>query len=293
MTDAERGRGDGLRVTLEQTSPALGDPEGNAARVRERVAGSDADMVVFPELSLTGYDLRSRAVDVAVLQGVPPVAGLSGDGPAAVVGYVEEAPDHRLFNAAAVQRGDRLVAVRRKLHLPTYGMFDEGRHFAPAREAGRCFTLAPGWRAGILICEDLWHPALPYLLALDGADVMVVLAAAPGRGVPDEGRPEGLFASTERWVQLARTTAFLHGVYVLLCNRVGVEGGVTFAGRSLVVEPDGTVAARGAEDGEDRLEAVLDRDRLRAARRPFSHLRDEDPDVVRRALGRLGREDEA
>lgn len=276
-----------LPVVLEQIAPELGSPEANGARIRELTEAANAGLVVFPELSLTGYDLRGRAPGTAVRRGRAPVPGLAEPGPAVAVGYVEEAPDHRLFNAAAVQRGERIVAVHRKVHLPTYGMFDEGRHFAPGLEPSRCFRLAPGWRAGLLVCEDLWHPALPYLLAMDGADVLLVLAAAPGRGSPEAPESERLFGSSERWSLLARTTAFVHGVYVLLCNRVGVEGGVTFAGRSLVVAPDGTVLAEGAEDREDRLEAVLDRERLRAARRPFSHLRDEDPAVVRRALARL------
>ncbi len=290
MSEPDRGAAaDGLRVVVEQMEPELGRPDRNAERIRRVTGAAPADLVVFPELALTGYDLRGRAAEVAVPEGTRPVEGLEGDGPLVVVGYVEEARDHRLFNAAATLRGSELLAVHRKVHLPTYGMFDEGRHFAPGRGPLKTFDAGSGWRAGLLVCEDLWHPALPYLLALDGADVLLVLAAAPGRGAPGETEdgPPRLFGSTERWTLLARTTAFLHGIYVVLANRSGIEGGVTFAGNSLVVGPDGEILAEGAQGTEDRLEARLRRDAVRSSRRPYSHLRDEDPALVRRELERI------
>jgi len=318
---------DALRVVLEQTAPAPGGVRANATRIAAAAGRhGNADLILFPELALTGYDLGRRTEDVAVdLRKGSPVPR-AGDGPTIVAGLAERGEDHLVYNSAVALRGERLVAVHRKRYLPTYGMFDEGRRFAPGRRSVRPFALAPGWRAGILICEDLWHPALAYLLALQEADVLLVPAAAPGRRIVQEPeapedvgaalasapvapdspatpasgpaaeaerppRPVGWrFASLETWELIARTTALLHGVYVLLCNRAGVEGAVTFAGGSRVVAPDGEVVARAPEAEEATLEVTLERDRVRQARRTFSHLRDEDPACTLHALERILRE---
>ncbi len=285
---------DTLRIVLEQIAPVPGDVAGNSARIATAATRWRAsDLVLFPELALTGYDLGHRTEEVAVdLDAGSPVP-LDGEGPTIVAGLVERGDDHLIYNSAAVLRGGHVVAVHRKRYLPTYGMFDEGRRFAPGRRSVRPFTLARGWRAGILICEDLWHPALAYLYALQEADVLLVPAAAPGRGVAQESGTtmEGRrFASAEAWELIARTTALVHGVYVLLCNRGGVEGAVTFAGGSMVVAPDGEVLARAHEVEDATLEVTLERDRVRRARRPFSHLRDEDPAYTLHALERILRE---
>ncbi|GMV08119.1 MAG: carbon-nitrogen hydrolase [Gemmatimonadota bacterium] len=280
---------DELRVSLRQIAPVLADADANRRRVEEEVAAADADLVVFPELSLTGYTLGHRARELAVpLDGPPPLA-LPEEGPLAVVGLVERGEDHLTYNAALAARGSRIVATHRKVYLPTYGTFDEGRVFAPGRRSVRPFEAAPGWCVGVIVCEDFWHPALSYLLALQGMDVLVVLAAAPGRGIPGEG-DGAVFASTGRWELIARTTALLHGVYVGLCNRVGVEEGVTFAGGSLVVAPDGEVLARAPEAEEARLDVTLERDRIARARQPYAHLRDEDAAVALHTLERIVRE---
>lgn len=336
-----------LRLAVEQTAPVRGDLDENAARIRRRVGeAAGVDLVLFPELCLTGYALGHRTAEVArrvgpagtgasalgaersVTEPERPRAavetldlGLPPGGPAAVVGLVEQGEDELVHNTAVVFRGDELLARHRKIYLPTYGMFEEGRHFARGRQPPATFPLPGGWTVGILVCEDLWHPALSYLLALQGADLILVMAAAVGRGRPGSdgdaaagapgggsdpersGNPEGgepggegaappLFASMERWELLARTVAVHNGVYVALCNRVGVEDGFTFAGGSMVVDPSGAVAARAPQGREARLEATLEKEEIRRARHPFSHLRDEDPAFVRDALDRILRERE-
>lgn len=336
-----------LRLVVAQTAPVRGDVAENAARIRQRVGdAAGVDVVLFPELCLTGYALGHRTAEVARRVGRagtgatalgpepsvtgaerPPAGaealalGLPPDGPAAVVGLVERGEDELVHNTAVVLRGDELLARHRKIYLPTYGMFEEGRHFARGRQPPATFPLPGGWTVGILVCEDLWHPALSYLLALQGADLILVMAAAVGRGRPgsdgvwpavappggsgpardvdpDGGEPgeeDGiapLFASMERWELLARTVAVHNGVYVALSNRVGVEDGLTFAGGSLVVDPSGAVLARAPQGREARLDATLEKAEIRRARHPFSHLRDEDPAFVRDALDRILRERE-
>ncbi|MDP2958573.1 MAG: nitrilase-related carbon-nitrogen hydrolase [Longimicrobiales bacterium] len=278
-----------LRIRLEQTAPVLADTAANRRTVEDSAREAGADVIVFPELALTGYALGHRARELGVTLDGPPPLSLPPHGPVAVFGLVERGEDHLTYNVAVAARGDTTLAVHRKIYLPTYGTYDEGRVFAPGRRSVRPFPLAAGWSAGLLVCEDFWHPSLAYLLALQGADVLIVVAAAPGRGAHAAGTGEA-FASTERWELIARTTALLHGMYVVLCNRAGVEDGITFAGGSMVVDPSGEVVARAPEGGPARLEATLERERVSGARQPFSHLRDDDSAVTLHTLERIVRE---
>lgn len=281
-----------LRLAIEQIAPVRGAVEQNAAGIRERARETAADgIVLFPELCLTGYALGHRAPELA-RSAEEFSLGLPEGGPTVVVGMVERGRDELVYNTAVALRGETLLARHRKIYLPTYGTFEEGRYFARGRQAPTAFRLPGQWTAGLLICEDLWHPALAYLLALQGVELILVLAAAVGRGRP--GHPTSdhapLFASMDHWELLARTTAIHNGVYVALANRVGVEDGLTFGGGSLVVDPAGEVIARAPQGGEARLEVTLERDEIRRARHPFSHLRDEDPALVRDALDRILRD---
>lgn len=276
-----------LDLVIRQSAPLRGRIEENARGVYEAAeAHSDADLVVYPELALSGYLLGDQAPSLALEADDQQLLPVRPDGgPAVALGYVERGRDHLVHNAAVVLRGREILARHRKIHLPTYGIFDEGRTFAPGRDGPPVFELE-GWRVGLLICEELWHPALPYLLALQEADLILVLSAAPGRGRRSEGsRP--LFASTEPWELLARAAAFNHGVWLVVANRAGTEEGLTFAGGSMVVAPDGEIVARAPEAREATVSHTLTRTALREARHPFSHLRDEDPSLVLRELRRI------
>ena len=276
-----------LRVTVEQFAPQRANMEANRATMEAAVAAtSGRDLVVFPELSLTGYLLGGAAQDVALPLSKESPLRLGRGSPAVAFGMVERGSDQLVYNTGVVVRDGIVLGAHRKIYLPTYGMFDEGRLFAPGRRGVRPFDLTPDWRIGVLVCEDLWHPALAYLQAIQEVDVIVVMAAPPGRGLPDEGdRYE--FTSTEPWELLVRSTAFLHGVYVVLACRTGVEGGVTFSGGSMVADPTGFIVARAPEMEDSSLEITLEKEAIRRARASFSHLRDEDPDLVRREIQRI------
>jgi predicted amidohydrolase len=290
---------DDLQLTIHQTAPRLGDLAGNEEEIRARAAQSaSSDLVVFPELALTGYNLRNRVQRVAFSLSNEAPLGLPSGLPPVLLGLPERGEDELVYNSALLIHHHRILAKHRKVYLPTYGPFDEGRYFAPGRDAPPVTTIPPGWRVGILICEDFWHPALHYLLAVQGAHVVVVLSAAPGRGSPDEpshtqaeaenpAPAPALFSSPERWVLLARAAALQYGVFVVLANRAGVEEGVTFAGGSVVVSPEGRVLARAPQGDPAALGCTLPREQLRQARTPYAHLRDEDPGYLWRALGRL------
>lgn len=276
-----------LRVTIEQFAPERRNVTGNLTRMESLVAaGPEADLVVFPELALTGYLLGGAVQDLALpLSGGSPLT-LEPGSPTVAYGMVERGSDQLVYNTGVVGQDGAVVAAHRKIYLPTYGMFDEGRLFAPGRQGVRPFDLTPDWKIGLLVCEDLWHPALAYLHAIQAADVIVVIAAPPGRGLPGEGdRYE--FSSTEPWELLVRSTAFLHGVYVVLACRTGVEGSVTFSGGSMVAGPTGAIVARAPEMADARLTVTLDKEAIRRARASFSHLRDEDPNLVQREIQRI------
>ena len=279
-----------LTVAVAQLDARPGELAGNAARVAEAAGEAGAVLLLTPELSLTGYDLRESASSLAC----PLRPGMRLDGPfetlgavpnSLIAGLVERGADEVSYNAAVLLEGGIIRQLHRKIYLPTYGMFDEGRYF------GRGDRLQPvqlpgGWLGGILICEDFWHPSLAYVLAAAGVDVLCVAAAAPGRGAWDGG-DHGDFASMDAWERIARTTAQFYGIYLMLANRVGVEGGVTFGGGSLIIGPAGDVMAR-ASSQPALLRATLLPEELARARRPSYHGRDEQPALVVRELQRLG-----
>ena len=177
-----------LTIALAQINTRLGVPEANLEKhlvmVKDAQA-SGADLMLFPELSLTGYILQDLASAVAhqpttsdpifkpLLQ-----ASQNLD---IVVGFVEEDHRHRFYIASAYLSQNRVVHVHHKVYLPTYGLFDEGRFFAWG-DTVRAFDTRFG-RAGMLICEDFWHASPPYLLWVDGADLFLFTSASPGRGL--------------------------------------------------------------------------------------------------------------
>jgi predicted amidohydrolase len=279
---------DRVRLRVEQFSPVPGDSHANIERVGDAQAAARqerVDLLVTPELSLTGYDLRDRTHSLALPPHTDTFPTLAA-GPDVVLGVVERGDDFVPYNAALHLRSGVLLHRHRKIYLPTYGMFDEGRYFGRGGRV-RSYGAGGGWRIGLLVCEDLWHPSLTWLLAMGGANLIIVQAAAGGRGVLAGGEGGGRFASWGAWEHLARAAAVAYGCYVVVANRVGVEGPLVFAGGSLIVGPDGSVLERGDDMAEDRPTADLSLDAVRRARQPYAHIRDEDPRLVAAELARL------
>ena len=275
---------DSIDVILAQTAPRLRatrDNAGDLLAAAEAARGAGPSLLVAPELALSGYDLRDAAAEAALTP--EHVAALLAPAGAAIAGFPERANDGALYNSAAHVDGGRVVAVHRKVYLPTYGMFDEARVFAPGDDvAAHDWS---GWRIGMLVCEDYWHPGLVYALAAQRIELLVVLAAAPGRGVL-EAEDGARFASWQTWRRMAEVYARVLGIYVALVNRTGVEDGVTFAGGSFVMSPDGRMVASAPEGTPGTTVARLERAELTRARTPAWHGRDDRPLVVARALMR-------
>src|SRR3954453_19540975 len=232
-----------LRIALAQIAPRLGVVEANLERHHEllgqaREAG--AGLVVFPERGLTGYQLQDLAADGAMRLDDPRLGALAAatSGLSAIVSFVEESGDHRLFIAAALIEDGEIVHAHRKLFLPTYGLFDERRFFG-AGDVLRAVPSRLGVGLGIAVCEDFWHLSVPQVLALDGAQLLVNVSSSPGRDLASTNEV-GLGTATS-WQTLMRTYAQLTTSYVIFCNRVGVDESISFWGGSEVIAPSGVV----------------------------------------------------
>jgi predicted amidohydrolase len=281
-----------LRVALAQIAPRLGDLEGNLARhhsLIDEARDEGADLVVFPELGLTGYLLQDLNAEVAMAGDDERLLALAqaGDGLSVIVSFVEESEDHRLFIAAALLEDGRVRHVHRKVFLPTYGLFDERRFFAPGSTI-RATDSRLGVRLGICVCEDFWHLATPQLLALDGAQILINVSSSPGRDVAAVNE-QGLGTAVS-WRTLNRTYAQLTTSYVVFVNRVGVDESITFWGGSEVVGPSGATVFSAPTHDEGLFVVDVDTAALRRERIATPLLRDERPEVVLRQLEQLVRE---
>lgn len=282
-----------LVAGLVQMKPRKGDVRANVDKIGSLVAdtGSDHDLLVFPETCLTGYFLQGAVAELAFsVDEVADMLGRAPDGgPDLVVGFYER-HRRRIHNSAVYfsASGGRYLPlhVHRKIFLPTYGLFDEARFVEPGREL-RAFDTPLG-RMGMLICEDVWHSLTAAVLALDGAEVVLVSSASPARGLlAGSDRP----ASIRRWDPILEGPAMEHGVFVLVSQLVGSEGGKLFAGGSVAIAPDGTTLARAPLFEEGVATAVLDRtaiDRHRFDSPLLSDLEQRLPHL-REALAHAGR----
>ena len=278
-----------LRIALAQIAPKLGDLDANLARHRELLGearDAGAGLVVFPELGLTGYLLQDLAGEVAMTLGDPRLDWLAAEtsGLSAVMSFVEESPDHRLFISAALFEDGELRHVHRKLFLPTYGLFDERRFFA-AGDALRAVPSRVGVGIGIGICEDFWHLTVPQVLALDGAQILINVSSSPGRDLAATNEV-GLGTATS-WRTLMRTYAQLTTSFVVFCNRVGVEESISFWGGSEVIAPTGEVLFGAPLYDEGLYTVDVGLGDIRRERIVLPLLRDERPELQVRELGRI------
>jgi predicted amidohydrolase len=281
-----------LRVGLGQVAPKLGMVDDNLAthrRVIDEAKSGAIDLLIFPELGLTGYllqDLNSEVAMSADDRRLTELGKAAGD-MSVVLGFVEESQDHQLYISAALFEGGELRHIYRKSYLPNYGLFDERRFFAAGGQI-RAVDSRLGVRLGISICEDFWHLPTPYLLALDGAQVLINIASSPGRDIA--AVVEGGLGSADSWRTLMRSYAQLTTTYVIFVNRVGVDESVTFWGGSQVIDPAGDVTFEAPLLEEGLYTTEIDLDNIRRERVALPLLRDERPDYVLRQLERIVRE---
>lgn len=258
-----------LRLALCQLNATVGDIAGNEARIRDglgRAVAAGAQLVLFPELALTGYppeDLLLKEHFLAdARDALERIAAATGD-TVALVGFPERADD--VYNACAVLAGGRVQAIYRKVFLPNYGVFDEQRYFQ-AGDHGALLQLGPT-TIGLTICEDIWEPGPPAAHeAGAGATLIVNLSASPyhaGKG-PERER---------MLIQRARDNVAAFA----FCNLVGGQDELVFDGHSLVIDHEGGVIARGRQFAEELIVATIDPAASRGTRlrdprhRPVTH----------------------
>jgi NAD+ synthase (glutamine-hydrolysing) len=239
-----------LRIALSQMNAVVGDIPGNEQRIRDdlrRAQAAGAQIVLFPELAVTGYppeDLLLKEHFLADAQAAVERIAADVTGIVAIVGYPERTLD--VYNAAAVLADGALQATYRKVHLPNYGVFDELRYFQ--RGPGPAVIEVDGITVGLTICEDIWQPGMPMSQeALAGATVVVNISASPyvaGKGIVRE----------RMIAQRARD----HLCSVAFCALVGGQDELIFDGHSFVVDHDGDVVARSPQFKEDLLIAEVD-----------------------------------
>lgn len=272
-----------MKIAIAQIKSVLGGFAENLRKHHDfvgRAVESSAGLVVFPELSLTGYSLKDLTSEVAVRLDHPRLQTLIDRSREIdiVAGLVEESDEFLYFNTALYLSGGKIVSAHRKLYLPTYGMFEEGRHFATGNSLA-AFSTRFG-KCGMIICEDAWHSFCPLLLTLQGALAIINVANGASRGVGVPGR----LGSAETWERMNTFYAVNHSVFFIFANRVGVEDGVGFWGGSEVIDPFGQRLCKGSYFDEELVTSRLDIDVVRRARVKSPLLRDERIDFFLREI---------
>lgn len=271
-------------------APRLGDVQGNLERhlrFIEAARNKGAELVVFPELSLTGYTLMDLVPEVAIDPSKSPTMARlksAGRGLDVVFGFMLETAKGIFHNAAAYLSGGRIVHLHRKVFLPTGGMFEEAKFFARGRDF-RAFDTRFG-RTGLMVCRDFLSLPSSYLLFAGGAEILIVISAAPGRGLSEEPG----FVTTRMWQLMGEAVSYFCTSFVIYCNRVGFEDGKAFGGGSFVFAPSGEPLFKAPETGETLGLVDLDLEEIRRARERWTFKRDDLPEIVYHSLGRIIRD---
>lgn len=279
MTSAVDGR---VRVAIVQCDCVLGELDENLRRARDSVAeaaAAGADVIVLPELHLTGYSVGTVTTDLGIESSdarLGAVAAAAGDA-AVVLGFLESPNGLQTYNASAYFEGGALVHLHRKLYLPTYGVFEERKHFNPG-SAMRAFPTRAG-RMAMMICNDAWQPVLAFLAIQDGAQILIVPSASSTQAP--------MLHTKGYWNEITRFYGRIFQTYVVFANRVGREDSLEFWGGSHVVDPWGEYVVVAPEGEETIVYADLNLAEVRRRRRELPLVREARLGLVRREIERL------
>jgi predicted amidohydrolase len=276
--------GEQIRLAAAQLETRLGDIEHNLDLHLDALADArrrGCDLVVFPELSLTGYAVGAHGPALARSREGREVRRLAeaAEGITAVVGLMEEGPAAQLYNSAVAVRDGQVEHLHRKINLPNYGRLEEGKHFA----AGRFLETAPfagPWRYASLICADAWNPGLVHLAATHGATLLLLPISSAVDAVG------GGFSNPGGWATALGFYAMIYGLPVVMANRVGTERDHAFWGGSRIVGPEGQVLAEAGE-GPGLVTADIAFDAVREARWRLPTVRDANFALIFREMARL------
>lgn len=273
-----------ITVGAAQITTVPEDIEANLETHLELIAQARAqgcDLLVFPELSLTGYTLSDQSFRLARSRHskvIRQIAEASQD-LTTQFGFIEEGPAAQYYNATLAVRDGEIHHLHRKVNLPSYGNLDENKHFATGRFMETA-NLDDTWRYAILICADAWNPALVHLAAMNGATLLSVPISSSINAVAGE------FSNPNGWDLAVRFYAMMYGMPVVMTNRVGTEGSNHFWGGSAIIDAHGRIVTQ-AGDEATLLTAELDYSQVREARFHLPTVRDSNFALIQREVNRL------
>lgn len=273
-----------MKIALAQINSILGNLDKNIQihiNYCEEAISKGADVIVFPELSLTGYSLKDLNFEVAINTSLSSkfdkLKELSSKTDI-VLGFAEESDSYAIYNSSAYISEGKIIHTHRKIYPPTYTIFEELRYFSAGKKCD-VFESKFG-KTGMLVCEDMWHLSLPYTQAMKGAKIIFGIAASPTRmGINSQG-----FKNYEINSEQHRTFARLLSLYFVFTNRVGYEDGVNFWGGSEIIDPFGNIVVAGKLFEEELIIADIDMNEVRRSRQTARHFLDENLDLTLKNL---------
>lgn len=273
-----------LTIGVAQIESVLGDPAANLQKHLAMIEAAQAqgvEVLLFPEMSLTGHNAGPETLRLAIGRDDAMVREIArASGPMCTIfGLIEEAVAAQFYNTAIAVRDGGVVFLHRKINLATYGKLEEGKHFATGRYV-EAFEMGPRWRTSVLICADLWNPALVHIAAVHGATVLFAPISSAIEAVGAE------FDNPAGWAVNLQFYAMTYGMPVIMANRVGVEGDLTFWGGSRILDAFGKTLVQAGKD-EELITAKIDYERVRLARYLLPTLRDSNLGLIDREIDRL------
>jgi predicted amidohydrolase len=297
-----------MKIAVCQTNPVLLDLKTNITQVLENIEkakSKGADLIVFPELALTGYFVGLNYHKVALRMDSKEIQTLAKatKGTAAVIGFIEESQSMNFYNSALVAVDGEIKFAYRKLNLPNYGVFEERKFFAAGKHI-RVFKLMD-FNIAIFICNDLWHPSLPYMGVTEKADMFISIFNSSDSSMGND------FSNIESWEIINKFYSRVFGIYNICANRVGTESpadkrqiGETqkntdtvslqeidkssqFWGGSSIINPFGLEICKAKFYETDMIIGDVSRDILRRKKILLPYLQNDDPFFTQRELGRI------
>lgn len=274
-----------LTVAAAQIESHLDDLEANVEKhlaVIDEARGAGVDVLLFPEMSLTGHGAGTEVLRLSLDRSDPQLQRLAdASGPmVSIVGIMEEGPAAQFYNTAIALSEGRHAFLHRKINLATYGRLEEGKHFAQGRYVDT-WELGGSWRASVMICADLWNPGLVNLVALHGCTLLFAPISSAIEAVGGE------FDNPAGWHLNVRFYGMTYGLPIVMANRVGCEGSLRFWGGSCVVDAFGRIVAGAEGDEETLVRAQVDYETVRRARYLLPTVRDSNLGLVVREARRL------
>jgi len=275
-----------LRVGVAQINPKFGDLDRNAEKHIEYIREAKkekVDVLLFPELSLSGYNLKQKALGVAIDYNDKRLIEIANESEKmiSVVGFIELGFAAQIHNTAVALRHGYPAYIHRKLNLPNYGLLDEGKTYTAGRHL-ETFSIQPPWHTSVLICSDVWNPALVHLSVVSGATILMIPTNSAQFTVSTD------FSNPDSWYMILEFYSMIYGIPIIMANRVGKEGGYEFWGGSKIISPPGgKVDMVASEKDEDLLISDLMYMDVVRARAKLPTVRDSNLDLVQREINRL------